>query len=534
MGPTFRTTVLLASSMFMLVLMPSSALNYGELLHRIAAATATGKDAFGQFDLGSVKSFRAMLSEYVTSESATDTDSLCQHHINETMTALLQRQDWAEKMIDAAGKPSAGIETGNFVWIGSYDECVNITATVFTGPNQTNPTHPFKGKYCNAYKILKQNDTDPLDPTNVRLTYGICVPNSCSNTSIVQLTRGVFDYANCQEELEIDNRAIVAIVFLSFLGLLVLAGTAYDVFVIHKLHLSVDEEVSESSAPLIPSSDPRADNSSRNIRHRGYGSTETENQESGDNVQIVRIKKPAQIGVMGGLLQSFSVYTNGSKILSTESREGVLGAVNGVRFISMSWVILGHSYVFPLNTASNIILFLTESIHRLSFMTIYNASVSVDSFFTLSGLLVGYLTLRELTRVGSVRQFKWGMFFFHRFWRLTPPYMLVMLLYIPLFKYWNTGPFWPQQGIEQNYCEDTWWKNILYINNFFPMTKQCMGWSWYLANDMQFYVISPLLLIPLYLSNVVGGIICFVVLLTSWTATGVVSSTHHLPMGLRC
>lgn len=28
----------------------------------------------------------------------------------------------------------------------------------------------------------------------------------------------------------------------------------------------------------------------------------------------------------------------------------------------------------------------------------------------------------------------------------------------------------------------------------FCFILQCLGWSWYLANDMQFYVISPLLL----------------------------------------
>ena len=44
--------------------------------------------------------------------------------------------------------------------------------------------------------------------------------------------------------------------------------------------------------------------------------------------------------------------------------------------------------------------------------------------------------------------------------------MLVLALYVPLIRYWYNGPFWPQNGIEKDYCSDSWWKNILYINNF--------------------------------------------------------------------
>ena len=49
--------------------------------------------------------------------------------------------------------------------------------------------------------------------------------------------------------------------------------------------------------------------------------------------------------------------------------------------------------------------------------------------------------------------------------RLTPPYMLWIMVYVTTFKYWNSGPLWSQTGVEQNDCQDTWWKNILYINN---------------------------------------------------------------------
>lgn len=44
-------------------------------------------------------------------------------------------------------------------------------------------------------------------------------------------------------------------------------------------------------------------------------------------------------------------------------------------------------------------------------------------------------------------------------------------------------------------CNQYWWRNILYINNWYPFSQMCMIWSWYLANDMQLYVIAIVLLI---------------------------------------
>lgn len=56
--------------------------------------------------------------------------------------------------------------------------------------------------------------------------------------------------------------------------------------------------------------------------------------------------------------------------------------------------------------------------------------------------------------------------------RLTPPYMLLLMLYVPTVKYWADGPFWPQNGFEINECRDTWWRNMLYINNVYLDNSQ--------------------------------------------------------------
>ena len=50
--------------------------------------------------------------------------------------------------------------------------------------------------------------------------------------------------------------------------------------------------------------------------------------------------------------------------------------------------------------------------------------------------------------------------------------MLFVMLYVPVNKYLSDGPFWPNDGFEQNECEDTWWTNLLYINNIVKSNKQ--------------------------------------------------------------
>ncbi|XP_072167771.1 nose resistant to fluoxetine protein 6-like [Diadema setosum] len=77
-----------------------------------------------------------------------------------------------------------------------------------------------------------------------------------------------------------------------------------------------------------------------------------------------------------------------------------------------------------------------------------------------------------------------------------------MLILIRVFIYpeMNQGPIWYRTESGRDLCRRYWWTDILYINNFFPptMSAECVNWTWYLACDMQFYYLSPLLLIPLY------------------------------------
>ena len=43
-------------------------------------------------------------------------------------------------------------------------------------------------------------------------------------------------------------------------------------------------------------------------------------------------------------LMCFSLYTNGKKLLNTKKSAGTIDCINGIRFFSMAWVVLGHSF----------------------------------------------------------------------------------------------------------------------------------------------------------------------------------------------
>lgn len=84
----------------------------------------------------------------------------------------------------------------------------------------------------------------------------------------------------------------------------------------------------------------------------------------------------------------------------------------------------------------------------------------------LSGLLTAYVFIREVEK--RKNKISFGLmfkFYIHRFWRITPPYMLVILVASCLTQFMGDGPTYNKDGFEP-FCKTTWWTNFLYVNNF--------------------------------------------------------------------
>ena len=422
----------------------------------------------------------------------------------------------AYRMLDAMGKPGAGILDGNVYADGSFQECLGIDVA----------------QYC----TLPLNFTSASNSSLLVVRMGVCMPREgCSSqdlrAAIAELDKalrvtGVIlqspSHILCQAETHAPYSAgaIIMITISSAILLLSLIGTLFD------LLLGLYRECYQGNTPTTV------------VQVR-----DTPLSQDTDLLERLPLLAHSRAPYRGGgalhawdkyfdLLMAFSLYKTIGTILSTQQSPVAITSINGLRVISMFWIILGHCFVWPYGFGGidNILWVLHNVLPRFTFQAIMYADVAVDSFFFLSGLLVAYLTLRHMTKKKHLKVFI--LYYVHRVVRLTPTYAFVLFCYWFLSVHLQTTPIansmFEPGGVNYEACRLYWWTNLLYVNNLYPWSESraCMGWMWYIANDMQFFVVAPLMIVPLFLSVPVGLMSVAIFLFGSFAATGTISGYY--------
>lgn len=122
------------------------------------------------------------------------------------------------------------------------------------------------------------------------------------------------------------------------------------------------------------------------------------------------------------------------------------------------------------------------------FQTILNGAYSVDTFFFISGFLVSYIYFRtnakgKLEKLSKgVNEITAGVFHFfglvgYRFVRLTTPYIFVLGVVEVSMKYFNQNSVFEPPTLDHETCPKYWWRNILYINTFFPVEEMVRNFT---------------------------------------------------------
>ncbi|CAF1100702.1 unnamed protein product, partial [Rotaria magnacalcarata] len=369
----------------------------------------------------------------------------CERDLEILISAASQRQLWALKVLDAWGKPlPSGLLKGNIFWLGNYDECLN---PLYQINNKSFLQQPINTQYC----ALQSGPGSVQGVTSSGLILGLCLPASCNRQSIVTLLQEILNVPSlnknnlhcsndrANEQHGPSSGTIVLSIVLSFLVLLVLIGTIADLL----LQVCVKSQENEKS------------------HSNGYHnlSKESSNENVPMNSAYPASQYMARQMPLIVFLAEFSATRTLGHIFSIDKKENEnsFAFLNGIRVLSLFWVILGHSFFFGLSYMSNMLDLLSAS-RNFAFQLITSGVFSVDTFFLLSGFLTAVLFVRH-ARKEKLSLTMMTLYYVHRYVRLTPAFILVMFVSIYLTPYFGQGPLYPvQQGFEPDGCRNGgWW-----------------------------------------------------------------------------
>ncbi|KAG8193741.1 hypothetical protein JTE90_005039 [Oedothorax gibbosus] len=413
--------------------------------------------------------------------------------------------------MDASSKMPEGILFGTFSTFGSFDECIAIKTP------KSNMQIPYTGKYCsiNIQPALPENERHftiqkafrrypklqkvfkemNIEEDTMAYYYilkhrvGLCLPSTCSLDDVHNVTEKLAEnlmmkisVARCEtsEKPSFTKGQIITMfgIFMAFF--VVFVGTILDLFLRHRLDHDMDIE------------------------------------------EVVRKKS-----FLRQFSYAFSAYRNSCKILNTSIPSYHLSSIHGIKFLSITWIMLGHVYyckdyltVAGLNKVRDLGA-------NLAFQVVLNSGFAADTFFFLSGLLVVYTTFQYLE--ASDGKFSIVGFYIKRYCRLTPAFLMLsgVILLGPLI---GSGPVW-NETLEPfvKGCENYWWTNLFYFSNFVPTAKTCVPHGWFLSCDMQFYLTSPLIILGLYRRPNLGLLLIALGIISSMVSTGFITFIYSLP-----
>ncbi|GLV41238.1 uncharacterized protein CBL_04762 [Carabus blaptoides fortunei] len=397
-------------------------------------------------------------------------DEICKEHVFLTLQALNRREKWAMQMLDASAKFPQGVLIGSYYQMGNFDECISVRLH-----ERDHDVPRIKGQYCLAdvqpNEILLSNKNKeaklPRTEQNSTLHWAICVPHSCKPKEISAILNfilnGVIGSSDAvsvnvtQRKCHFDHdvpyttaEMVYGYIIVAFLSLICIATFSHVLMYYHRKN----------------------------------------------------DKMPANI--LTEIMLSLSVIRNTSKLLTINNSSDLnLKCICGIKFLSMILIIAAHSLLFL--TGGPIVNegFLKEATQKTENGIFLNNPLLVDTYLLISGFLMCRLLLLELKK----REGKVNFIFLYicRYVRLTPAYLVVIGLYCTWLARLDTGPLWESRILtEQDRCLNSWWANILYINNYVNVDNMCMFQSWYLSVDTQLFMLAPLIIYPLWRWNILG------------------------------
>ncbi|XP_033327900.2 nose resistant to fluoxetine protein 6 isoform X2 [Megalopta genalis] len=506
----------------------------------------------------------------------------CAKDLTRYIQGLKKHEGWALKADDASGRYTNSFFWGNSYYVGSSTECIYINEnyarkmkesadvameeaaefnaephrrnTGLSGNNLWTESTVVKPPYKLGFYMMTISINATVSPATRTIYLGVCLPFSCTAADVPVIAR------LAASELAANNSMIEKVrdqhdmynmygdpMFWALFGIsmgvfvLMAIGSGYDLYVTRKYarrnviydlerHAKLDQLAGRNQKPLSAAEAiigaPQSLPVNNNNDHEGSLRSST--------------PEVYKFSVIEELLLSFSVPANVKIICDGKVGGDTISTIHGLRVISMAWVILGHTCITAFKYADNM-EYRKVVERKFFFQTITNGAFSVDTFFFMGGLLVSFLffrtnakgDLKSLTQ--GTRGFVSGSLKFigllmYRFFRLTAPYMYVLVVVQIAMKWFHSNSVFEPPTADHYNCPNYWWRNLLYINTLFPVDQMCMIWSWYVADDTQFYIVGAVILVLATNHFKIATFALTTLLLSSWLTTGYIALVNnHMP-----
>uniref|UniRef100_A0A0R3RK63 NRF domain-containing protein n=1 Tax=Elaeophora elaphi TaxID=1147741 RepID=A0A0R3RK63_9BILA len=190
------------------------------------------------------------------------------------------------------------------------------------------------------------------------------------------------------------------------------------------------------------------------------------------------------------IVQCISIPRNANMALSTK-RSHKYHSIQGLQVITVSVIVAANCFIYILPYLENV-LFTYENVFTWQFHPFNNFTYHIDGLIAIDTLLTSLLVQNMLETTDDIKKL-----YLNRLLQVLPVFIFIILFMTFLYERLSSGPIWMHDDLITR-CKDSWWKNILFINNFFSSGQTCLDGGYLYSLIIQFF----LLLLPmLYLSK---------------------------------